>query len=188
MRYSNSVKKEQSQSINPDTIKCTDVRSINGWDASIQPYIPVELRNQWLSCVTTSPYDGANSEALCQLLISADKAIHASRRMDNNGNWLPWKVSDLGVLLNGYVVRNFIYDFAYTGSGTRVEKDINVSDIGFKTVNTVFVTIKSAGTSYDFTLKQLYAFPYQAPNFVRVGLSADKNQTYILNVAVFGTK
>ena len=95
VRNSNSVKKEQSQSINPDTIKCTDVRSLNGWDASIQPYIPVELRNQWLSCVTTSPYDGANSEALCQLLISADKAIHASRRMDNNGNWLPWKVSDL---------------------------------------------------------------------------------------------
>ena len=67
---SDSVKKKQSQSINPDTIKWTDVRSLNGWDGSIQPHIPVELRNQWLSCVTTSPYDGANSEALCQILIS----------------------------------------------------------------------------------------------------------------------
>lgn len=101
---SDSVKKRQSQSINPDTIKWTDVRSLNGWDGSIQPHIPVKLHNQWLSCVTTSPYDGANSEALCQILISADKAVHASRRMDNNGNWLPWQVSDLDKRLNAITI------------------------------------------------------------------------------------
>ena len=95
-----SVKKKQSHSTNPDTIKWTDVRSLNGWDGSIQPHIPVKLRNQWLSCVTTSPYDGVNSEALCQILISADKAVHASRRMDNNGNWLPWQVNDFANIMH----------------------------------------------------------------------------------------
>lgn len=73
---------------------------MNGWSSLIQPYIPIELRNQWLSCITTSPYDGANSEALCQILISADKAVHASRRMDNNGNWLPWQVSDFANIMH----------------------------------------------------------------------------------------
>ena len=83
---SDLVRKKQPHNINPDTIKWTDVRSLNGWDGTIQPHIPVELHNQWLSCVTTSPYDGDNSEALCQTLISADKSVYASRRMDNNGN------------------------------------------------------------------------------------------------------
>ena len=126
---SDSVKKKQSQSINPDTIKWTDVRSLNGWDGSIQPYIPVELRNQWLSCVTTSPYDGANSEALCQILISADKAVHASRRMDNNGNWLPWQVSDLGALARIGSIEKI--EFGYN-SGTAGYEFVY---IGFKVVN-----------------------------------------------------
>ena len=122
MFNSDSVKKRQSQSINPDTIKWTDVRSLNGWDGSIQPHIPVKLRNQWLSCVTTSPYDGVNSEALCQILISADKAVHASRRMDNNGNWLPWQVNDFANIM--HIIETGFYQFQNVPAKGFAEYDV----------------------------------------------------------------
>ena len=120
------------------------MRSLNGWDGTIQPHIPVELHNQWLSCVTTSPYDGDNSEALCQTLISADKSVYASRRMDNNGNWRAWQVSDFG---------------------KKLSRDPRVSEIGFSDSSgdpaTIYVTVDGSRlyiptAPSNFGIKRLY--------------------------------
>ncbi|WP_320977764.1 hypothetical protein, partial [Hungatella effluvii] len=92
---SNMVKKKQSQSVDPGTIKTSDMRTINGWDANIQSALPKELRNQWLLCLTSSPYDGINSEAVCQTLISAEKAVWATRRGQNDGTWKAWQVRNI---------------------------------------------------------------------------------------------
>lgn len=95
VKHSDMVKKKQSQSVDPSTIKTSDIRTINGWDSSIKPNLPAELQNQWLLCLTSSPYDGTNSEAVCQTLISAEKAVWATRRGQNDGTWKAWQVRNI---------------------------------------------------------------------------------------------
>lgn len=95
VRNSNMVKKKQSQSVDPSVIKTSDIRTINGWDDNIKSKLPAELQNQWLLCLTSSPYDGTNSEAVCQTLISAEKAVWATRRGQNDGTWKAWQVRNI---------------------------------------------------------------------------------------------
>lgn len=91
----NTIKKKQLQNVSPDTIKTSDIRTINGWDANIKSKLPTELQNQWLLSLTSSPYDGGNSEAICQTLFSAEKAVWATRRGQNDGTWKAWQIRNI---------------------------------------------------------------------------------------------
>lgn len=126
VRNSNMVKKKQPQSVDPGTIKTSDMRTINGWDANIQSALPKELHNQWLLCLTSSPYDGTNSEAVCQTLISAEKAVWATRRGQNDGTWKAWQVRNIT-----FTPTIEYISFGYDGSTTGYE----FVYISFKIVN-----------------------------------------------------
>lgn len=84
---SNMIKNKQDTSVNPDVILTTDIRTLNGWDAELQKHIPQQLRNQWITCITSSPYDGSASEAVCQIMIGTSSGIIATRNGKNGGGW-----------------------------------------------------------------------------------------------------
>lgn len=84
---SNMIKNKQDASVNPDVILTTDIRTLNGWDAELQKHIPQQLRNQWITCITSSPYDGSASEAVCQIMIGTSSGIIATRNGKNGGGW-----------------------------------------------------------------------------------------------------
>lgn len=84
---SNMIKNKQDASVNPDVILTTDIRTLNGWDAELQKHIPQQLRNQWITCITSSPYDGSASEAVCQIMIGTSSGIIATRNGRNGGGW-----------------------------------------------------------------------------------------------------
>lgn len=84
---SNMIKNKQDASVNPDVILTTDIRTLNGWDAELQKHIPQQLRNQWITCITSSPYDGSVSEAVCQIMIGTSSGIIATRNGRNGGGW-----------------------------------------------------------------------------------------------------
>lgn len=65
----------------------TDLRTINGWELSIQPYIPEQLKNQWLICITSGMYDDAITESLCQVLIGMKDGTIAFRNGKTDGQW-----------------------------------------------------------------------------------------------------
>lgn len=119
IKSSDMVKKKQSQSVDPSTIKTSDIRTINGWDSIIKPKLPTELQNQWLLCLTSSPYDGTSSEAVCQTLISAEKPVWATRRGQNDGTWKEWQVRNIMFTPSieyinfGYDGNTVGYEFAY---------------------------------------------------------------------------
>lgn len=89
---SNMIKNKQDASVNPDVILTTDIRTLNGWDAELQKHIPQQLRNQWITCITSSPYDGSASEAVCQIMIGTSNGIIATRNGKNGGGWLNYFV------------------------------------------------------------------------------------------------
>ena len=78
-------------SVNPNTIMETDIRTINGWDSAIHEYIPEQLINRWMICITTSPYKGIFAENLCQMLISVNDGRIATRNGTTSG-WNDWNV------------------------------------------------------------------------------------------------
>lgn len=90
---SNMIKNKQDASVNPDTILTSDVRTLNGWDAEVQKHIPEQLKNQWITCITSSPYDGSASEAVCQTMIGTSSGITATRNGKNDGGWSKFFVS-----------------------------------------------------------------------------------------------
>lgn len=86
---SNCLKKKQSSSINPDEILETDIRTINGWNPSIQVYLPEQLKNQWCICITTSQYQGIHSGALCQMMIGIERKT-IMVRSSTETEWGAW--------------------------------------------------------------------------------------------------
>lgn len=84
---SNMIKNKQDTSVNPDVILTTDIRTLNGWDVELHKHIPQQLRNQWITCITSSPYDGSASEAVCQIMIGTSSGIIATRNGKNGGGW-----------------------------------------------------------------------------------------------------
>lgn len=84
---SNMIKNKQDASVNPDIILTTDIRTLNGWDAELQKHIPEQLRNQWITCITSSPYDNSASEAVCQIMIGTSSGFVAARNGKNGGGW-----------------------------------------------------------------------------------------------------
>ena len=85
------LKKTNSPDTNPDTIKETDLRTLNGWADSLHEHLPEQLINRWLICITTSTYKGVFSESLCQMLISANDGRMAIRGATSSG-WNDWNV------------------------------------------------------------------------------------------------
>ena len=85
------LKKMNSSDTNPDTIKETDLRTLNGWAGSLHEHLPEQLINRWMICITTSAYKGVFSESLCQMLISMNDGRMATRSATSSG-WNDWNV------------------------------------------------------------------------------------------------
>ena len=88
-----TVKTKENYLTSPYTIMKTDLRTLNGWDPSMFDHIPTELKNQWIACITTSPYDDEISEASCQILIGMSDGTIAFRNGEvEGGKWKEFKV------------------------------------------------------------------------------------------------
>lgn len=88
-----TVKTKENYLTSPYTITKTDLRTLNGWDPGMFDHIPTELKNQWIACITTSPYDNEISEASCQILIGMSDGTIAFRNGEvDGGKWKEFKV------------------------------------------------------------------------------------------------
>lgn len=90
--------------------------------------------------------------------------------------------------LSGYTLANFAYELNYTASGTYLETDINISDIGFASINCIYVMVHHPNVTNDYVMSTLQAFPYEGTNFVRIGAKFSVNQKYVLSIMVVGVK
>ena len=84
------MQKTKSFDVSPDDILETDIRTINGWSAKVNPTLPADLRNQWCICITTNKYKNIHSESLLQILIGCGRKKVIMTRGSTGTSWGEW--------------------------------------------------------------------------------------------------